>query len=65
MPESWVKLFGFREHDLPDVLNHSWGLCFVTEGGTLVMQCFDNNELVRIECCKEEKPAGLQRPIFD
>ncbi|KAM5582797.1 F-box protein CPR1-like [Rosa sericea] len=59
VPESWVKLFGFRKYDLPDVftsLHCGWHLCSVTEGGTVVIQLFGSKELVRIECRKEEKP---------
>ncbi|KAL6203629.1 hypothetical protein ACLB2K_027329 [Fragaria x ananassa] len=44
VPESWVKLFGSRVDDLPDVfasLNYGWVLCFVTEGGALVIKLFD------------------------
>ncbi|KAL6200564.1 hypothetical protein ACLB2K_030345 [Fragaria x ananassa] len=63
VPEYWVKLFGSTVDDLPDVfasLNYGWGgwdLCFVTEGGAVVIKLFDSNELVRIGCRKEEKPV--------
>lgn len=71
VPESWVKLFGSRVDDLPDVfasLNYGWGgwdLCFVTEGGAVVIKLFDSNELVRIGCRKEEKPVCSGRYLLE
>ncbi|XP_050379966.1 uncharacterized protein LOC126797371 [Argentina anserina] len=58
VPESWVKLFHFRVHDIPDVLSSEFGCSFVsvTEGGAVLVSLGDK-ELVRIECHREEKPV--------
>ncbi|XP_024156232.1 F-box/kelch-repeat protein At3g23880-like [Rosa chinensis] len=64
---SWVKLYKLSKYDLP--VPHtksygwqSWDLSLVTESGSIVIK-FDN-ELLRIECRKEEKPVcvGRYRP---
>ncbi|XP_062013842.1 F-box/kelch-repeat protein At3g06240-like [Rosa rugosa] len=57
VPESWVKLFQFNVHDLPDVFSRSysrWDMCFITESDTMVLIL--NKELFWIECRNEEKP---------
>ncbi|KAM5582719.1 F-box/kelch-repeat protein [Rosa sericea] len=57
VPESWVKIFQFSVLDLPDVLasRYGWIPVFVTEGGPVVILIDD--ELVRIERHREEKPV--------
>ncbi|XP_062000555.1 F-box protein CPR1-like [Rosa rugosa] len=66
VPESWVKLFGFREADLPEVFSSQaeWDLCFVTEDGKIVIKLLESNEFFRIECRKEEKPVCSGRYLL-
>ncbi|KAM5582683.1 F-box/kelch-repeat protein [Rosa sericea] len=55
---SWAKLYKFSKYDLPVRLTryYGWDLSLVTESGSIVIN-FDNKELLRIECHKEEKPV--------
>ncbi|PRQ60385.1 putative F-box domain-containing protein [Rosa chinensis] len=62
MPESWVKLFGFNVHDLPDVFDslykcHFWDPIFIAEDGTVVIKLRSWSELIWVKCRKEEKPV--------
>ncbi|XP_061999613.1 F-box/kelch-repeat protein At3g06240-like [Rosa rugosa] len=66
LPESWVKLFGFNIHDLPDVFNSFfsrlfWDPIFIAEDGTVVIKLRTQRELIWIKCRKEEKPFCTDR----
>ncbi|PRQ60386.1 putative F-box domain-containing protein [Rosa chinensis] len=65
-PESWVKLFGFNLHDLPDVFDSFcsrlfWNPIFIAEDGTVVIKLRTQKELIWIKCRKEEKPFCTDR----
>ncbi|KAM5557612.1 F-box protein CPR1 [Rosa sericea] len=66
LPESWVKLFGFNVHDLPDVSDslykcHFWDPIFIAEDGTVAIKLRSRSEFIWIKCRKEEKPVCNNR----